>query len=452
MFNKVYLGTTPIKKIYLGEVPIKYGSEDTDVQGEPIMIYTVLNGAEYYSPYNIDNKADDWTETIVDNRDGTSTITITASYAPSSLTFRELECLLSIDYFDSSNLTHISGMFYNCTNLISVIGLYNMDTSNMTSMSSMFSGCSSLSSLDGISKWNTSNITDMREMFKGCSSLTSLDMRSWTIRDDCSLSSMVEGCTSLEELRLDNWSLYNISSLVNVNNHFPTFSDGSHIIYCKEDNAYDPVPTGWTYKYLGAPYNEGQFYNNTTLTRVDETTVSVDSTHTDLTEMFYGCSKLEYVDATSWDTSNVTTMSGMFSGCASYISELNLSNWTINGTDISYMFAYNNYINKIDMNNWKITGTIVMIHFDYNTSINVIDMSNWDLSEATLNVSNSSIFKNVQTIRLDNCDKETIRKITNTIGYGTCTNVFIKRANNPGNAYDYDICDGDELFGYSYVD
>ena len=45
---------------------------------------------------------------------------------------------------------------------------------NITDMSEMFYNCSNLSSLPNISNWNTSNVIDMRCMFYKCSSLSSL--------------------------------------------------------------------------------------------------------------------------------------------------------------------------------------------------------------------------------------------------------------------------------------
>jgi hypothetical protein len=52
MFNKVYLGATPISKIFLGDVPIKYGNNIR-------AIYTV-DDIDYTSPTSVTGKADDW--------------------------------------------------------------------------------------------------------------------------------------------------------------------------------------------------------------------------------------------------------------------------------------------------------------------------------------------------------------------------------------------------------
>ena len=43
-----------------------------------------------------------------------------------------------------------------------------MDTSKVTNMNNMFWNCITLSSLPDISKWYTSKITDMSGIFKNC--------------------------------------------------------------------------------------------------------------------------------------------------------------------------------------------------------------------------------------------------------------------------------------------
>ena len=56
---------------------------------------------------------------------------------------------------------------YNTNNIITIkLKGYN----NITDMSYMFNNCTQLSSLPDISKWNTSNVNDMSDMFYGCKS------------------------------------------------------------------------------------------------------------------------------------------------------------------------------------------------------------------------------------------------------------------------------------------
>ena len=54
--------------------------------------------------------------------------------------------------------------------------------------------------------------------------------------------------------------------------------------------------------------------------------------------MFWRCKKLESLDLSGWDTSNVQSMSGMFYNC-SRLGSLDLSGWdTSNIKDMSWVF------------------------------------------------------------------------------------------------------------------
>ena len=92
--------------------------------------------------------------------------------ADSKEMFHSCSKLSSIDMsgFDTSNVTNMFSMFFNCSALTSLTGLSGFDTSNVTIMNCMFQMCSSLTSLD-VSGWNTGNVTNMGFMFNDCSSL-----------------------------------------------------------------------------------------------------------------------------------------------------------------------------------------------------------------------------------------------------------------------------------------
>ena len=81
---------------------------------------------------------------------------------------------LDVSRFDTSKVTNMSGMFFYDANLKS-LDVSNFDTSKVTSMEDMFNGCESLTSLD-LSNFDTSNVTQMGHMFRGCENLKSLDL------------------------------------------------------------------------------------------------------------------------------------------------------------------------------------------------------------------------------------------------------------------------------------
>ena len=55
--------------------------------------------------------------------------------------------------------------------------------------------------------------------------------------------------------------------------------------------------------------------------------------------MFCGCSKLEKLDLSSFDTHNVTNISSMFLGCCS-LTELDLSNFDVSNVDVAHGVFY----------------------------------------------------------------------------------------------------------------
>jgi len=80
--------------------------------------------------------------------------------------FSKLSSINFNNYFDTSEVTNMNGMFLNCTKLTS-LGLSSFNTSKVTNMSFMFDSCSSLIELD-LGNLDTSNVTDFGYMFSDC--------------------------------------------------------------------------------------------------------------------------------------------------------------------------------------------------------------------------------------------------------------------------------------------
>ena len=99
--------------------------------------------------------------------------------------FKQLSNIIAIDFgdnIDTSNVTNMSEMFFNCP-ILSSLDLSGFNTSNVTNMSSMFYHCSSLTSLN-LSSFDTSNVTSMYGMFYECTELSSLDLSSFNFGSD----------------------------------------------------------------------------------------------------------------------------------------------------------------------------------------------------------------------------------------------------------------------------
>ena len=125
--------------------------------------------------------------------------------------FANLEEIDFGDCFDTSNVTNMSAMFYDCRNLTS-LDLSSFDTSNVTNMSDMLHDCRSLTSLN-LSGFDTSSVTEMRSMFHGCSSLTSLSLDGFDTANVTDMSCMFHSCSDLTSLNLSGFDASNATDI-----------------------------------------------------------------------------------------------------------------------------------------------------------------------------------------------------------------------------------------------
>ena len=226
-----------------------------------------------------------------------------------------LTTLLGVSHFDTSKVTDMEFMFYNCSHL-TALDLSSFDTSKVTDMYAMFNYCSRLTALD-LSSFDTSNVTDMRFMFSGCKSLTSLNVSNWDTSNVTTMSLMFDKCSSLTTL------------------------DASHFDTSKV--------TDMSKMFSGC-----------------ESLASLDVSHfdtsnvTDMHAMFDGCASLVSLDVSNWDTSNVTNMISMFNVCSN-LTALDVSHFdTINVTNMSFMFNACSNLTALDVSQFNTSNVIDM--------------------------------------------------------------------------------------------
>ena len=212
-------------------------------------------------------------------------------YAPDNSTYLfsdptysdTLKNLTSISFgnFNTSKVTYMTRMFYNCSSLTS-LNLSNFNTSKVTGMWEMFRNCSSLTSLN-LSSFNTSNVTDIGSMFLGCSSLTSLNLSSFNTSNVTDMSHMFNGCSKLTSLNLSNFNTSNVTDMGSM------------------------------------------FYGCSKLTSLNVSSFNTSSV-TKMLQMFWKCSSLTSLNLSNFNTSKVTNMYHMFEDCSS-LTSLNLSSF-----------------------------------------------------------------------------------------------------------------------------
>lgn len=208
--------------------------------------------------------------------------------------FTSLKQIDGLEYFDTSSVTNMEGMFQSCSSLTN-LNLSSFNTSNVINMVEMFRDCTNLVSLN-LSDFNTSSVTNMNRMFVNLYNLKSLDVSHFDTSKVTDMTRMFPSCNSLTKLDLSNWDTSNVTSMRQMFAH------------C----------TSMTKLILTGKFNT--------------------SSVIDLSQMFYECSSLTSLDLSNFDTSNVTNMHTMFTNCNNLVT-LDLSGFdTSNVENMGQMF------------------------------------------------------------------------------------------------------------------
>ena len=394
--------------------------------------------------------------------------------------FKDCSSLKSLDLnlnnFVTTNVTSMGYMFYGCSSLTKINMASNFNTSNVTDFGFMFNGCSSLTSLDvsyfntakatymasmfrncsgltsiDVSKFNTENAKLwLNEIFVGCSKLTSLDLSSFTIG---TANAMLSGCSSLANLKVPS-SANNLAS--NACTGVGTaskpcvldFPDGFTPNGIGQGNGYITWKSGY-FKDVLRPYavfsgstltfyydsqgifrsgtiykmNTGNSYpgwheNSASISEVvfDSSFANTRPTScaswfmdmknlkgitglnllntsnvTTMQYMFSGCHKLLHVNLSLFDTSKVNNMLCMFDACES-LSSLDVSSFdTSNVTTMYGMFGLCTNLKSISFGDGfdtsKVTGGFLnnggfYMMFTNDTSLTNLDLSRFTFSES----------------------------------------------------------------------
>ena len=317
-------------------------------------------------------------------------------YAPSYCDniFSGFSKLTTINFnnnFNTSNVTRMGNMFYNCSSLTS-LDVSNFNTSNVKSMEYMFSDCESLTSLD-VSNFNTSNVTNMKRMFKGCKSLTSLEVSSFNTSNVIDMEQIFASCESLTNLDVSNFNTSNVTSMEYM------FSYCKSLTNLDVSNFNTSNITNMSYMfdccYLLTNLNlsnfnttnvtdmRGMFNNCRALTSLDVSHFNT-SNVTKMSDMFYKCYSLTSLDVSHFNTSKVTDMSSMFSSCES-LTSLDVSNFnTSNVTYMGSMFSGCKSLTSLDVSNFDTSIVSYMEYmFSYCSSLTSLDVSNFNTSNVT---------------------------------------------------------------------
>ena len=320
--------------------------------------------------------------------------------------------------------------FYGMQNLQSIEGLSNLNTSEMWNMSSMFNNCIALSSLD-LSSFNTAKVTTMNDMFAHCSNLRTIFVGDgWSTAAVTQSDRMFTDCTSLVggmgttfDANHINKEYARLDRGVSNPGYFTIEGTEAYACYTPENTTltfyYDNLRdtrTGTTYDLITVPTNryseQPDWYNDGTNANVTKvvfdasfavvrptstnfwfesmgnlesiTDISFLNTSevTNMSYMFYGCSRLTSLDVSHFDTSKVAYMSGMFYGCSS-LTSLDVSNWdTSEVIMMNALFRDCNSLKSLDVSHFDTSNVTSMIGVFRNCySLTSLDLGNFNTAQ-----------------------------------------------------------------------
>lgn len=182
----------------------------------------------------------------------------------------KLEAIDGIDNLNTSMVTDMWHMFYNCKSLTS-LDLKTFDTHNVFSMSYMFSGCNNLTYLN-VSSFDTSNVNDMMWMFSGCWNLTNLSVSNFDMHRVRYMTGMFSSCKGLTHIDVSHFNTENVKNMQAV------------------------------------------FQRCEKLTSLDLSGFNTSKVE-DIACMFLSCMSLTSLDLSNFDTQLVTQSTSLFYGC-----------------------------------------------------------------------------------------------------------------------------------------
>ena len=265
-----------------------------------------------------------------------------------------------------------------------------------------------------LSEVDTSGTTDMHYIFKGCSRLASI-----VVPQNLSLDVYLPGAFADESGNMYTSLPKNLDESITINkvaqegwlNDYSYYVTEDRIVltgYHGEESdlvvpgngtvgnkSYDKVELSsdinWGWQVINLAFDNGvvlpdnsrnlfsgENFESIDLTNVDSSNV------TSMSEMFSWCYNLRSINWGGIDTSNVTDMSEMFSDSSS-LTELDLSGFnTSNVTNMNSMFYGCNGLQTLDLNGFDTTKVTDMGHmFELCTSLGELDLSSFDTSNVT---------------------------------------------------------------------
>ena len=398
-----------------------------------------------------------------------STVGNNLSYLMTNLPQKLLPTITANDIVD------ISGMYYNCKNLIEV-DITKLNTINTTNMDNTFSNCSNLDGFN-LNNWKTNNLQSTRGMFDNCINVTSIDVSNWNITNLKDTTSMFENCKNLTNLNVSKWNTYNVETMPkmfkncqhmenlsftnwntsNITNMEAIFESCDRFTNESIANVVNMLPDAMQLtnnnaynlgidmdrynqlqllalnqkNYIGAPLPYNMYYN---IVNLDDGSYyllnkgdDLDKSGTKLrnylqTEYSNGMYNIKIEDNRLKD-GTLTSMSSWFSYKNKYIN-INMADInTSNVSTIVNMFYLCTNLTSIDVSNWD-TSNIKNVHrvFEGCNNICELNVAGWDTTNVTDMLCMFAGCSRLTDINVSNWDTSNVTTMTWT--FSRCLNLI----------------------------
>jgi uncharacterized repeat protein (TIGR02543 family) len=353
--------------------------------------------------------------------------------------------------FDGARPTNCKKWFQNFSNLESLSGMQYFHTDEVTDMSYMFHKCETLKGLD-LRYFNTSHVTDMSYMFCACKKITVLNLETFNTSAVTAMNNMFVGMEELRAIYVDEWVISNTTTTTEMfgSNNKLVGGLGTTFVETNDNGTYAKIDGGTsspgyftnvnkygyavlnngtlTFKKGRIPDNlQGTVFELVPFTEKRETSngtfyyehpawqahcgeinnvvfengfqdVDVRTCH----EWFQGCTNLTSITGLAHlNTSNVTDMSFMFSGCEN-LSSINLDGLnTQNVTNMRNMFYDCKSLTSINLSPF-VTGNVrdFSLMFKDCENLGSIDITGFNTEKGTEFYSMFENCKKLETVNV----------------------------------------------------
>ena len=226
LVQKFYLNDTQENDYEIVGAYVKFAEAKEElekIKKDNITLYNNLD--EIIAPENSSNLYSNSSIYIIPSKINGKSLLNTSNVTNMHRIFYNCKSLITISQLDTSKVTNMNEMFNSCSSLTSIPQL---NTSNATSLFSMFGGCSKLTAIPQL---NTSNVTDMGNVFYNCFSLTTIPQLDTS--NVTNISRIFWGCDSLTNLGgfINLGQAYKTTQSANYSNYTLTLSSSTKLTH-----------------------------------------------------------------------------------------------------------------------------------------------------------------------------------------------------------------------------